>query len=206
MPEVPYATPYTLPTASRRPTSVTVLGILGILLAAMALLSPFSLLFQWLAFRMPAPRPAGATTNPFGNLQAQMYAGPMLAWTIGATAVHAAMGAVLLSASIASLRLRAWGRRGMIGYAWVAIPVALIAGLINGLYVVPQTFASISPPGGGPPPAFVRGIAIASGLIGGLLGMIYPVFVLVFFRRPSVAAAFEAEAASRLETAAGEGR
>ena len=202
MPAVPYATPLAMPTASRRPTSVSVLGIIGILLAAISLLSPFFVLIQWAAVRF-LPNLSGrvATTSPVNR----MYASDLLAWTVGSTAVHAVLGGALLWASIASLRLRPSGRRGMLAYACVALPWSLIVGIVNGLYVMPKTFAAIYGSGGFSPAA-TYGIAVVSGVLGGLFGTIFPGFILALFRQPHVVAAFVTDDGARRESAAFAGR
>ena len=201
---VSYATPQ-ISTARARPTSVTVLGVIGILLAAMTLLAPFSLLLQWASLHKQATG-AGPTTNPAAAIQAQLFSGPLFAWSLASTAVRFALGGVLLWASIQSLRLRGAGRRGMVGYAIVAIVWAAIGTLVASLYVVPRTMDLLASIGGSGMPPFVRTFALVSAIVGGLIGMIYPACVLVFFRRRGVVAAFDAADAARAENVAIPGR
>ena len=164
---VPYAQVY----AAGPPVSIKVIGIVGVVLASLAILIRGVGLA--LLFAMP-----GAYA-PYG---------PGYRWfQLADTAAFVAAAAVLGAGSVACLTRRAWGRRAMLG--WAAIyPVLLVAEAAVTIAWVLPTVAASQPAG----PA--RSVIVASGIVTTVLMTlalcVLPAFVLVLFRRPAVRAAF----------------
>lgn len=170
--------------ASRRPTSVTVFGVLNIVFGAMGVLcSPFALLV--LLAPQFIPQPSG------GNSEAYLvtHSPLMRAWDIGSTVIGIVASAVLLAAGIGLLSLKPWGRRLSIGYAIYCLCIVVIGSIITFVFLIPAMMAEASrsnDPG-------ARGGAIG-GAIGGVCGygisLVYAVLLLFFLTRPVVVQAF----------------
>jgi hypothetical protein len=88
----------------------------------------------------------------------------------------------LLTLGIGLLKLKAWARRGSIIYAWIAI-VWGIAGIV--LNILAVQFGWMNMPESGIP-------GFIGGMCGGLVGMIYPVLLLIFMQSAKVKQAFPA--------------
>jgi hypothetical protein len=163
-----------------RPTSVTVLAIIGIVLASLSLIcTPFQLIGAFMGGAAGSPNPMMST--------------PILsAWTIGSSILGVLLAVGLLIGCIGSLRLAGWGRKLMLAVAVVSIVFAVVGAVMNGLVVVP---AMMNSPEMAQMPQEQRQVAMAFG--GGvgaccalLVGAVYPICVLVFFSKESVKQAF----------------
>src|SRR2546423_14288109 len=94
---------------SARPTSITVLGTLGAVLGALGLLcKPVGLLYALV--QIPHPIAEAIRNDSF-----------LRGWTVVSVGTGWLMSLLLLLASIGSLRLRDWGRSGMLTYAVLAV-------------------------------------------------------------------------------------
>jgi hypothetical protein len=175
-PQVPPGAPLPYVTAgmsaSPRPTSVTVLSIIGIVLGSLGFLNGAGGVVLFLA----APQFAG----PGGE-------GGLLTWNVVSSAISAALAMLLLVMSIAALRLRAVGRSGMIIWAGLYIAWTIIAVGFAMVYVLPKTVANN--PAAQSNPA-MRGAAYFGAGIAAVIFLIFPTFVLVYMNRPNVKAAF----------------
>jgi hypothetical protein len=172
-----YATPG-VPVGSPRPTSVTVLAIIGIILGGIGTLcTPFALIP--LVMDMPGPK------NPV--IQAMKDDGTLMAWTLGSSLLGWVMAIVLLSASIAALKLKEWARKALVFYAAAAFVINTIS-LVFTLAVLNPKMAALI----GNDPATKSAMAMQSvfTLIGFVIGLIFPAFVLLYMTRPHVKAAF----------------
>ena len=181
-----YQSPQT-PTAPLRPTSVTVLAILGIIFGGMGVLcKPLSLA----AIFIPQPAP-----NPAVEMQKDM-----MAFNLANAAVGTAVSVLLLAASIGCLSLKPWARKGMLTYAGLALALTVVGAIITFVWMMPkiqemqrQMMAQQSA-GGTPPPPQMMSIVQSAGTIGAVLGtvgaLIYPTCLLYFFTRPNVKSAF----------------
>jgi len=142
-----------------RPTSVTVLAVIGIILGSLGVLGTgCAVMFM-----------IGARQQFQNQIQAP------LAWLAVSALIGVAMCVLLLASSIAALKLIAWGRKGMLAYAMVGIVMNVVNAVVNLIYMDSSKAA------------FMVGVALG-GLV---IGMIYPVCVLVFMKKPHVVAAFE---------------
>lgn len=174
----PVPLPYATPMGNPRPTSVTVLAIIGIILGALGLLGGLCGLLPYVT-SMPGK-------NPIVDMIKDR---PVLyAWTVVSTVIHWGLAIVLLSSSIGALLLRPWARRGMVLYAVCSL-ILTVLGLIMFLaLMVPMMSQLMS----NSDPALRMGAigGMVGEAVGILIGPIYPIFILVFMRRPHVLAAF----------------
>jgi GYF domain 2 len=163
VPGMPYGQPlgYAAP-APARPTSVTVIAVIGIIFGSLGVLGSI----------------CGVIALPFirNQMAAQGKTMPTSsAWVFISAFLGIALGGLLLAASISALRLTPWARTGLLVYAGLSIVIHLISSGVN--------FAQMS---GQATTPMQTGIMVGS-LIG---GMIFPVCILYFMTRPHVVAAF----------------
>lgn len=174
-PFIPYASAPPKP----RPTSVTVLAIIGIILAALGLLGNACGVF--------APFiPKGV--NPvmdamYGNKR-------VVAWTVGSAGVKMVLSLFLLVCSIASLNLSRWARGGMILYSLIAIIVDIVGALVGFLVINPIMQRQLAAMATIRQPAWSAMAGQIGGVCGAVFMLIFPVCVLVFFSRTEVKEAF----------------
>jgi len=142
-----------------RPTAVTVFGVLNIVFGGLGLLC------------MPV-----ALIAIFAAPNMMNVAGGARAWTLVSTAVGLFCTIFQITMGIGLLYLKAWARMGSLAYGWFAV----IWGII-GMAVNFATFASAAH-GSSPDATF----GLISGIFGGLIGMIYPVLLIIFMRKPNV--------------------
>ena len=173
-PSFGYQPNYQAPEAPRRPTSVTVLAINGIILGALGTIcSPFALLPYFVQMGPPQPAIEAVKNDP-----------SIFTYLVASTALGWVMAIVLLVSSIAALAMREWARKGMLAYAWVT--------LVTGLIGLVATFAWVNPKIAAAPNvdrATMLGQQIGA-IVGGLIILIFPTFVLIFMNRPRVKDAF----------------
>lgn len=160
----------------RKPVSVTVLSIIGLLWAAMAVFcTPLSLL-QFM-IPMPAPQDAiAADTRADGLLFGSMMIG---------NGVVFSLGLLLLIGSIGSLMLRKFAWMVMIVYALLSIITGLAWTYVSLTIVMPRTNAIMQKHG---LPAVDVMFYIGMGI--GALAFIYQISVLVFYNTRRVKQAF----------------
>jgi hypothetical protein len=156
-----------------RPTSVTVVAIISIIMAGLGILcSPLAIIPYVVDFGPPNPAIAIVKGNA-GNM----------AFMIITLSMGFLNAILLLAASIACLKLKPWGRTGMIVYAVIALFGVASGTVFNILVVFPALAAArtASPAG-------------AAGYVGGVGGVIFgmalPVVILIVMRRSNVVAAF----------------
>jgi hypothetical protein len=188
---------YEPPRRSPRPTAVTVLAILGIVIGSFGVLcKPPGLLplFVDLSAMMP-----GGVKNPM--LDAQRNDPLLFAWTLGSILVGTAISVLLLSGSIGSLYLRPWARKAMVAYTVAAVAMTVINAVVTLVWLLPKITAAqqqmiqqMARPGTpGPPPqmmSFMKAGGIGGAVMGALLGLAFPAFIAYFFTRSEVKDAF----------------
>lgn len=174
--------PYGGGVAPRRPTSVTVLAIIGIVLAVLGLLGGVCGTLP--LFREPGP---GATRNPV--IEAMRANPTYMKFAIVSTVLGVLLTIYLLVACISALNLKRWARKGMILYAWLAILNAVVGLIVNAVLLLPILAPMLESTN----PAERGGAygGIGGGLCAGLVGVVYPIFVIAFMNKPRVVAAFE---------------
>jgi hypothetical protein len=157
-----------------RPTSVTVLGIIGIILSALGLIcTPAAMIpyFTDLAVQDPVMNTIKNDRALFATLIVQMVLAMLLAF-------------VELAGSIGSLMLKPWARKTMVWWAWAAIALGVLGTIMTLAWIMPKVTRA------NPNPAAAWG-GMIGGVVGGLVGLIFPIFVLIYFNRDYVKAAFE---------------
>ena len=177
---------YEVPVPPLRPTSVSVIAIIGIVLASLGLIcTPFAVI--------PFVMTGAAAQNP--QIQLIQNNKPLMAWSILALVVQFLLSILLLTASIGSLRLSNWARKGMIAWAIASSVMAVLSTAVQCVFIVPQLMAKMN---SGNPADY--GAAIG-GIIGAVAGIVFafilPAFILIFFRKPHVVDAFEKSSAAR---------
>jgi hypothetical protein len=164
---------------NKTPTSVMVLGIIGIILGALGVCGiGFSVLVMSVPMGPPNPALTALYDDPIYR---------MSMWIM--IPIGMALLAWLVIASIGSLKLKPWARKSMVVYAWVALIQTVIGGIFNMGYVVPKMMAAMPAASAGPAHAGAIGGAIG-GSCGSFLGLIYPTCILYFFTRTHVVNAF----------------
>lgn len=185
-PAIPEAQSYVpLDYAPPRPTSVTVISIIGIVLAALSLI--FCLPVSVVPFFVPKM----LEQNP--GLLAVKNDTVRFAFSLGSFGMNVVMALLLLIASIGSLKLMRWARQAMIAYAVLTIllTVVFVAGQM--FLIFPVTLAPENMPPGTPPNAIgmIKAFSYGSVAFGALIALILPVFILIFFNKQHVVDAFE---------------
>jgi len=161
-----------------RPTSVLVLAIIGIILAALGL---FGSAFSCITLFFPlAPNPI---LDPL--LHDHVYIAVM-ATTVG---IGVMTNLLLLTCSIGSIRMKRWARLGMNIYACVALLQVVLGLIFNFVYVFPKMHEAISASGAPNADAVYIGTLVGGGC-GAFVGALFPVCVLIFFNRRNVVDAF----------------
>ena len=165
-PQVPSTLRYEgqAPQAIEKPTSVMVFGILNIVFGGLGLIcTPFTLFGLVLAGRTMEMAPA--------------YKIVLLVSCI----VSIVFSAWLLTLGIGLLKMKSWGRSGSVIYSIVTI-VWGIAGVA--LNILSLHFGWMTVPEGGLP-------GFIGGMCGGVVGMVYPVLLLIFMSTSKVKRAFQ---------------
>lgn len=176
-----YASP-SLPPANPRPTSVTVLAIIGIIAGVLGVVCNgfgivgFLMLGKLAQMGGPNGQPNPALQDAVQKLESIM---PIL---IALAVVKALVGIVAIAGGIGSLSLKPWGRLALLGYSVVLITLT-IAEMVISLTMMPD----MQQPG--QPQAQKIG-NMAGGVCGAVFWLIYPVCVLIFMNKANVKAAF----------------
>jgi uncharacterized protein with PQ loop repeat len=160
----------------QRPISVTVFGILNI---GYALWKYVGLLMMGVMMRMNLPGNSALTA---------MKSDPTYrALTHFNIVVTVILGIILIASGIGLLLLRNWARVMAVIYSILDI-IAVVAGGLIGHRVMAQTLTTTQFPGASP--ALIAGIAQISFVVGILIGLAYPVLLLIFMTRPKIIGAF----------------
>jgi hypothetical protein len=159
----------------QRPKSVTVFGILNIVFAALGIFGAIASIVLFLA--PPDPN------NPMIKI---MYENPASAiWFKVQIPLAILSSAALLAAGIGLLCLKSWARTLSIVYAIYAILFGILGTVVNFMLLYRPMLEKLQ----GPAAAGAIG-GMIGGSIGGCLGLAYPVLLLFFMFRPTVASAF----------------
>jgi hypothetical protein len=148
---------------STRPMPATVFGILNIIFGGFALLcSPVSLI------------------GVFATQQLIQYAPPYKIWLMIGAVVGIFAGGWLLASGIGLLKIKKWALAGSYVYAWFAIVWGIVGTAMNAVALATDmvTMSREAMPG------------FIGGMIGGTVGLVYPILMLVFLRKPHVRNAF----------------
>lgn len=167
-----------------RPTSVTTLAIIGIVLAALTLIvcTPLGIV-PYFVPAMEAQSPA------LGAIKSNTA---LFAFLIASVAAGAVAALLLLFASIGSLRLNKWARPGMIAYAFIFILLSVVTLVANFAFVFPITTSpEYLPPEAKQMASMMKNITYGGTACMTLVFQLYPAAILYFFTRQHVVDAFE---------------
>ncbi len=180
----PAVLPYGTPLAPPKPASVTVLSIIGIVLASFwilgALLGVAQLIFAAAIMR----RGLGAN---LAGIEGVLWMQAILAMVAGL------IGIALLIMAIGCLRLARWGRRGIIAVAVTDLVFIVAKAVIMIAWAIPYQQRAFAAMGN-------RSVTVLGSMAGMQLAMaigqaifmsIFPVMVLIFMTRAPVKRAFE---------------
>ncbi len=149
-----------------RPTAVTVFGILNCVFGGIGMMCA----------------PASFLLIPLMEKQMQVTSGDKM-WMLVSGVTGFIFSAWLLTMGIGLLMFKGWARMGSIVYACCYIPWILLAAIVN--------FIGMSQQLANKPGAAMPGYV--GGACGGILGLIYPVLLLIFMQTEKVKQAFEAK-------------
>ncbi|GEM_PF-3047063 len=166
--------------AAGRPAGLTIIAVLAWIFGGLNLLcTPFNMLTLFL---QPGGGFGGAP-NPMAEVFAQ------LPWFRGYGVAMAVLGflasGVLVAGGVGLFRLQRWGWHLLNGYAVFSILHSLVALGVNYAYVLPVMQASAASSKGGPSLAGTMGSVACCGL----LGLIFPVAILIVINTGAGAAA-----------------
>ena len=176
-----------VPVPPLRPTSVSVIAIIGIVWASLGLIcAPLSIVPYFVASM-------GAQNPTIKMVQDSKL---LFGWTIVFTALSFALAVMLMASSIGSLRLTRWARTGMIGWAIGATVLTLLNTVVQVVFVLPPLLAKMSNGNPADQGAAIGGVV---GVVFGLIvGFALPIVVVIFFRKQHVVDAFTQASASRI--------
>ena len=153
-----------VPPAQARPTSVTVFGILNIIFGAMGLLAiPLGIIMMFVR-----PR----TMNLSEGVRV---------WLMFSSVIGLARVVLLIVTGIGLLKLKRWARVWTFGYGLFAIGWQILGMIVVIIFISTggYGYSSQQMPG------------IIGGSCGGIVGLIYPILLVVFMRREDVIQAFK---------------
>ncbi|MEO6812154.1 MAG: hypothetical protein ABI353_23850 [Isosphaeraceae bacterium] len=165
-----------------RPASATVFGVLNIVFGGIGLLSS---LLVFSSMLLQQKQPPGE--NPINAIMMESLIYRI--WWNASMGLSFVGSAVLLAAGIGLLMTRPWGRSFSVGYAWYMILMTFLGLVMNSIYLFgPLWTLYQNPPS--PEAKFIIMVSLVSGVIGPVLGLIYPVLMLIFLNRPVVVRAY----------------
>jgi hypothetical protein len=145
----------------RKPASILVFGILNIVFASCGLISlPFSIIICL------------TQSNPLFDFAGPLYKG----WTMFSSVIGILATIILLVSGIGLCLTREWARKLAVGYGWFGIVFGSIGVIINIIIFLPR-FSEIDPA--------MFGGAIG-GTCGGIIGLVYPVLLIIFLSKEKV--------------------
>ncbi len=152
-----------VPPIQVRPTSVTVFGIINIIWGAMGLLSaPLGVIMMFF-------RPRTMTLSEGVKV-----------WLMFSSVIGLVCSVLLIILGIGLLKLKPWARVWTFGYGLFTIAWGIMGMVLSIIF--------ISSGGYGFSPNVMPGVI--GGFCGGIVGLIYPVLLVIFMRRENVIQAF----------------
>ena len=155
----------------------TVVGIIGIIYASLGLFGAFcGLAYPWiLPWYVDVLRSFGTSEQEVQEIEASM---PPVDWTVLTSVVGLALVILLFVGAVKLLRRQAPGARLCALWSWMIIPWTIIATVITLVF----HFNTPVPSGG---PGQQIGTAILT-VITAVLGLVLPVFMVIWFARPTI--------------------
>lgn len=168
-----------------RPTAVTVIAVIGIVFAILGICcGGFGLLGSALTESMMGASPAGEQ-----DINRQMMNIPgMDRYNLFSSVIAIILGFLLIIGSIGSLMMAGWARGLMVFYAMFAILANVGSTIIYFTMLFPeQQKIAANNPGA---QAYLVGSYFGLGC-GMIIGLIYPIAVLLIMNKPEIKSAFE---------------
>ena len=162
-PQVP--NPYTVVHDSPKPGSIKVFGILNIVFGALGLVcGGFGVLVFFLATQSPE------FANEFNRSISSQYAKGYVRLLQISSCFYFILSVIQIACGVGLLKEKNWGRTGSLGYAVLSI-LSSIASTIGNIMLAKGPTAALTP---------------IFSCIGLVIGVIYPVCILIFLTRPNV--------------------
>ncbi len=192
----------------QRPTSVLVIAIFHFIFGGLGLLCGLpGLVMQGAGIgnASTAPLPAGASQQQIDLHELQVriqqrtqQAAPLQApFLMGNIILNLLISLLLVVAGLGLVKMQMWGWRGSIAYGVARIVMQVYILLFSLLYSLPRTGpileAELKSRPSLQPFAFVYQIVMPIAIGVALLGLIYPIIVLIVMSRPKVRRAFAGE-------------
>ena len=172
--EIPYAD--ALPPS--RPTVVTVVAIIGICLSGLGLLGGVCQIFN-LFVHFGGPNPVVDAMKKNALLWNYTIVGTVIGWLLAGG---------MLAGCIGALNMTGWARRLMVYMAALQIVLGLVGLMMNAIYLREMMAPMLE--SSDPAARFGAKIGMVAGFVGTIIGMIFPVVVVILMTRASVRRAF----------------
>lgn len=164
------------PPSREKPASVMVFGILNLIFGALGICGIGGSL---ISFAMPTdpnlPNPA---------LELMRNNPAYMGFTYFTLALGFVFVVVVIAGGVGLLQGRKYGRSLSIAYGWYAVASAIIGTIANYFFLFRPLMAQAQNAGG--PAAQGAMIGVFAGVVGGCIGLIYPVLLLIFMNRQNV--------------------
>jgi hypothetical protein len=192
---------------TKRPTSVLVIAIFHFIFGGFGLIGGLvGLVFGIIMFAQPKPPPGFVVaSNPPTITDTSMYLDANVPFwrevSLSLAVVGLGLSIILLVSGFGLLFMKPWARTLSIGYGAGSIVLQCCSLFYTIVYLTPAQIALYDqmPPPAGMTAAQAQSIAslsktaVSAGQFAGLLGLIYPVIVLIIMSRPKVRATFRGE-------------
>ena len=189
-PNLQYASPGMRPPPARS-TSVTVIGIIAIILGSLGVLcGGFGLATNLFMAANGGRNPFAPDGGPASGAPA--VDGRVAVYNVVSAAVSLVLSIVLLAGGIGAMKLSRWARKTLMAYAVITIVVTVVNTVLAIAWVGPAQMAAVKQSQPGNPVLSMSGpILIGAAIFGLVFGCALPVCILIFWSRPNVKAAFE---------------
>jgi len=177
---LPYAQSYAPP--KLRPTSVTVLAILGIIFGSLAILGSFCNTLELTGVSPDADNPL---------VKGMQDDHTLFVWSVIGVVVDMALGLLLLGGSIKAWSLKRSGRSWLIAYSWLDIAFTLISTGIGFVLVLPKLDQIIQNSNQNASMRSIMQMSTWGGFLFSVVLLAYPALILYYMSRPNVKEAFQ---------------
>jgi hypothetical protein len=166
----------------KKPVSVLVLSIIGIVIGGFSVLcSPLSMVSMLVDFGVPNPQLDAVKQDPL-----------LKAWFWFAIVQMLFFGIWLLVASVGAVAMKRWGRSSMVLYAIVQTTLSVAGWVANFVLIRPRTAAAMQGMGTAATPVWQEAI----GWVVGAAVLAYLISVWYVFSRPHIIDAYDAAEAA----------
>jgi len=184
--------PANMPPPASRPASISAISVTAIVLGSLGTLcGAFNIIFSIVMLLSSSVSAAMTSSTQFQTTGFKAFAATQ------ALLITALYGTLLVG-GIGGVQVREWARKLLIRWAvvmlvWVPLSVVVQSVLVAMAPLQQMQQQFINRPGKPGPPfpvGTIKVIQIGSAIFGGAIQCVFPPFILVFWRRPSVVQAF----------------